>query len=477
MAKQQQVSPENYMRTRARTLPIDACYINVDWKIGKLATVVVLRRHVNGNITSGVYMVDLLCLGIKDTLYSFNQPRNDLEETLGLADNKLWQRIDYDLAHNIIYAGHDFAMEYHIEPHKNFAVTKYILEEDDDKVPVIEVETGDEEGRPHLMVMPTDSYGQSLAKLRKYAGEGNYTFTIKDETTDFDDEGDEDEEDLDDDETEEKDTILDEVEEGFLDFDDVSVVSTSRLLQVLNNHTRLSTEEFIVKAELLLRLYQQESGETVIKDDDEVFKSTAYDIYDKGVDKWNEAFEISKPFLEDMMEDAKNLVEKDGDKNEIEGYLALVDKYSHNEITVCSFLQASPPAIIIQMFDDLLKRFEEHLPLLQLFITAMGLLMKNESIDPYRRILSAENVENAYPTINIHSVHHKSFWLVKALHALNTDNEKSVWHWHNLVRTTGIGGNLKILYAIRFENWLKEKMKLGEDDFPDDSRETSDTRL
>jgi len=255
MAKQQQLSPESYIRTRARTLPLDACYINPGWETAGLATVVVLRRHVNGNITSAVYMVDLLCRGIKDSLYFFNQPLYELKERFDFDDSVLWQKIDYDLAHNIVYAGHDFAMDFHIEPHKGFAVTKYILEEDNDNVPLIEIETGDKDGRPHLMVNSSDSYGDVLAKLKKYAGEGNYTFTIASEPTDWENEENEedddddyvdDHDDHDDRETEvfedTEDEYLDKIELGFFDFKHVSEISTSKLIEVLINHKRLSAE-------------------------------------------------------------------------------------------------------------------------------------------------------------------------------------------------------------------------------------------
>lgn len=481
MAKQQQLSSESYIRTRARTLPIDACYVNVGWETARLANVVVLRRHVNGNITSAVYLVDLLCLGIKDSFYFFNQSLYEIQERFDFGNGRLWQKIDYALAHNIIYAGHDFAMDFHIEPHQDFAVTRYILEEDDDNVPLIEIETGDEEGKPHLMVRPSDTYGPVLARLKKYAGEGNYTFTIGDEPMDWNDE-DEEEEDIVDDESEEEDwdedEYLDDIGEELLDFNHVSEISTSKLLFVLTSHERAIAEEVIIKAELLVRMYHEERDETVIADEKEIIESPAYKMYEERKDKWNEAYEASKPFLSEIQDEVRNLLLRGtGDENEINNYLSLFDKYSESEIAVSSLLQAGPPAIVIKMFNELLKRFEQYSPLVQLFIAAIGLIIKNENIELYRFILSAENVEDAYPAgINIHSLHHRFFWLVKALHALNIEDEKSLWHWHNLIRMTGIGGNMKSLYAIRLEQWLREKMDLENNDIPPDTRENIDIR-
>ena len=120
-----------------------------------------MRRHVNGNVTVGLYLVDLRCLGIKDTFYAFNIPQEEAEEKFV---NHLFgvEEADYNLAHNLVYAGHDFALEFDIKPHKDFGITKYILEEDTDKIPVIEIPVGDENGNPSLIVAPSFNYGPAL---------------------------------------------------------------------------------------------------------------------------------------------------------------------------------------------------------------------------------------------------------------------------------------------------------------------------
>src|SRR5688500_818301 len=128
----QQLSPKKYIETKARSLPLYKCLVNKDWEESKMADVIVMRRHNNGHITAGIYLVDLLCLGIKDTFYFFNEPEQELEDRYGQNFYEVFVEIDYSLAHNIIYAGHDFAMEYDIPPHREFAITKFILEDDTD---------------------------------------------------------------------------------------------------------------------------------------------------------------------------------------------------------------------------------------------------------------------------------------------------------------------------------------------------------
>ena len=136
-----QLSPKKYILTRARTLPIYKCLITKDWETAGMATVVVMRKHVNNHITAGFYLVDLLSLGVKDTHFEFNVTEeyiNDmLDETIDIRDEA-----DYVLAHNIIYGAVSFAEDFNIEPHKDFDVTQYILEEDTDAIALLDIPFG-----------------------------------------------------------------------------------------------------------------------------------------------------------------------------------------------------------------------------------------------------------------------------------------------------------------------------------------------
>jgi hypothetical protein len=235
MAKQQQLSPEKYITTRARSLPIDKCYVTSKWEETQIVNVVVMRRHVNGNVTVGLYLVDLLCLGVKDTFYAFNVSEEEANERFVEPLFEM-EEVDYDLAHNIVYAGHDFALEFDIKPHKDFNITKYILEEDTDKIPVIEIPVGDENGNPSLIVAPSYNYGPALQKLKQHAGEGNYTFIIQDPF--IDDNFDENDEDFDEDEFEyydfdDDDEFEDDDELEPLDFNIVSNLETEQLEEII----------------------------------------------------------------------------------------------------------------------------------------------------------------------------------------------------------------------------------------------------
>jgi Plasmid pRiA4b ORF-3-like protein len=174
----QMLSPENYIRQKARTLPVFECWINSEWDESGLGNLIVARKHTNGNITLGLYLVDLKCLGVKDAAYYFNIYESEYLGILAQSRNTMELiKISYTLAHNIVYAGIEFAGEYGFKPHKDFSVSQYILEEDTEDIELIEINCGID-GKPAYIrgTLDTDAKAaQVITQLEKVAGPGNYT--------------------------------------------------------------------------------------------------------------------------------------------------------------------------------------------------------------------------------------------------------------------------------------------------------------
>ncbi|NEW82870.1 MAG: hypothetical protein GZ094_10970 [Mariniphaga sp.] len=183
----QMLTPENYIRTKSRTLPIYECWISSNWKVSKFPIILIARKHPNDNITYCTYMVDLLCLGVKNTFYSFNitlstynDQLNDIREEMHL------KSCNYVLVHNIIYAALEFAEEFEFKPCKDFkSVTQYFLGEDTDDVELIEIECGDEDGQPVCVYSKLHDdlrkVQKIIAQLERTAGSGNYSVVDEDE--------------------------------------------------------------------------------------------------------------------------------------------------------------------------------------------------------------------------------------------------------------------------------------------------------
>lgn len=196
-------SPENYIRTKGRTLPIHDCLVNQDWRSNGLANIMVVRRHPAGNFTVGMYLVDLLCLGVKDTHFLFNLVEEEYNRLVAESKSMAgFINVSYTLVHNIIYSALQFAEDYGLKPHKDFALTKYLIEEDTDKIKLMDIECG-KDGKPMLVLNPDNKAKDSKAIpiLEKTAGPGNYyvvegfadfeSSEIHDDTDEFEDDTDE----------------------------------------------------------------------------------------------------------------------------------------------------------------------------------------------------------------------------------------------------------------------------------------------
>lgn len=176
----QMLNPENYIRKKVRTLVIHECWINTDWEEAQKANILIARKHTNGNFTIGFFLVDLLCLGIKDAHFQFNIFDFHYKEVLEMAGDGIdIKKIDYTLAHNIIFAGLEFADDFGFKPHKNYTSTmQYFLEDDTDDIELMEIVCGHND-QPMYVQGPYENEIEAnriMAQLEKTAGKGNYQF-------------------------------------------------------------------------------------------------------------------------------------------------------------------------------------------------------------------------------------------------------------------------------------------------------------
>jgi hypothetical protein len=175
---QQHLSPGNYVRTKARNLPLAECLITPDWQNCGEVNIIVARRHTSGSYTLGVYLVDTYCLGLKDTFFRFNLPEGEYEE---LKDEN-FTTTAYEEVHNIIYGAIAYAQDLGINPHHDFSLTQYILEEDTDDVPLIEYEFG-MDGKPFLIANSRSEANRYRSIIKKATGE-NIEYSLPDEAED-----------------------------------------------------------------------------------------------------------------------------------------------------------------------------------------------------------------------------------------------------------------------------------------------------
>jgi hypothetical protein len=161
----------------ARELPVHECLINPQWKEEGMAPILISRKQTDGKLAFGTFMVDIFCLGLKNTFCNANISLNEYENTLKEKIYRLTSYIecDFNLAHQIIYGAIDFARKLGFEPQKDFKLSRYILEEPSEKYYSSDLKFG-MDGKPYYIAGPDDNVDYILRKLSMRVGDGNFDF-------------------------------------------------------------------------------------------------------------------------------------------------------------------------------------------------------------------------------------------------------------------------------------------------------------
>ena len=172
------IKPATYIRQHARKSPIYECLIDKDWKETKFSPVIVARKKASGRLIMGFYLVDLQCLGVKNSRYYHDMSEEQYRELVAQMSVGMEQHfitIDPTLCFNIIYGAVEFAEDCGFYPHKDFEVSEYILD-DVATIDYVEVPFGDKDGKPFFVAGPDDNSAKIMATLKKNKGEGNFEF-------------------------------------------------------------------------------------------------------------------------------------------------------------------------------------------------------------------------------------------------------------------------------------------------------------
>lgn len=190
---QQNMSPERFVKERARSLEIGPCYMSQNIKDWGEGGIIVTRLHKGGKYTFAFFHVDMNCLGVRDAECYVRKSEDEYEAFVAnFKHNWNAEKITYEEAHNRIYGAIAFAEEAGIEPCEEFGLAQYVLEEDTDDIPLIEYDYG-RDGKHFLVAdsqLEADFY---LPTLRWNLGEGNFDYVIEDSYDDEEDDYDDDE--------------------------------------------------------------------------------------------------------------------------------------------------------------------------------------------------------------------------------------------------------------------------------------------
>ena len=144
-------------------LPVARCAVNVDWQSEGMATVFVVRQLANQNFVFGSYLVDALCLGLKDTFCNANLPAAAIQRMLDSTPMEM-EAIDYEDARSLILGGIDFAAKIGFAPNPDWTDTQHLIEPARPYVPKFAF---GKDGEPLYVAGPRDDTAKILATLHQ----------------------------------------------------------------------------------------------------------------------------------------------------------------------------------------------------------------------------------------------------------------------------------------------------------------------
>ncbi len=162
---------------QARNFPIYECLINPDWREKGLVTILISRQQPDGMVLFGVYLVDIYCLGVKNTFCNadFSMLEYNTKVRGGAFGGQDYEKCSLALAHHIIYGSIEYAAQFGFRPNKDFKLSQYVLEEDGSFEPCEDVEFG-LNGKPFYITGPDDNVDRIMRQLELTAGKGNFDF-------------------------------------------------------------------------------------------------------------------------------------------------------------------------------------------------------------------------------------------------------------------------------------------------------------
>ena len=172
-------SPQAILR-HARTYPLYECLISDNWNKKEhsgLVEVLIARKQPDDTICFGVYLIDVYCLGLKNTFaeadFSRGRYLSDIRNKIFRAGKPV--ECSLELAQQMIYQSIEYAQQFGFEPQKDFALSQYLLTPRGELEEPYDLTFG-KDGKPFFINGPHDNVPRILRQLEKTAGPGNYDY-------------------------------------------------------------------------------------------------------------------------------------------------------------------------------------------------------------------------------------------------------------------------------------------------------------
>jgi hypothetical protein len=209
------LTPRQYVKQRARKLPIVKAYINTDFRENGFACCLIARQQGGGKYLIGIYMVDVFCLGVKNSSIKMGLTEQEFQDftiEYYTSMNMSYKEYEANYVQNVIWGAFEYAEELGFAPpnYCDFDITQYILDPIDE-IEFVDIPFG-RDGKPFYIAGPHDNVQKIRNTLTKKVGADGYDF-LHPMSGDILDGGFYDEDDWDDEDDEDDDENYDTYEE------------------------------------------------------------------------------------------------------------------------------------------------------------------------------------------------------------------------------------------------------------------------
>ena len=165
-----------YLLKNAKNYPIFECLINTDWQDKGMAHILLSRRQPNNKLILGVYLVDIFCLGLKNTFSNANLSMEEYQKLkLSFPPESILTACSPGKACRIIIGAIEYAKKIGFKPQQDFDLSKYVLEGLQNNDYDLTLEFG-KDGKPFYIAGPDDDFEAIIETLKKNVGEDNFHF-------------------------------------------------------------------------------------------------------------------------------------------------------------------------------------------------------------------------------------------------------------------------------------------------------------
>lgn len=170
----------NPVSITTRKRPTEAYMFEALFEHG-MGTIYISRFKGSGLVESGVFLVDMYCLGVKDAFFSLNPlAAYDQEFSRRMRENQVTRQVAPAYARKLIEGSVRYAQQFGFAPDAGYKKACKVFGGIDIR-DCAEVFTYGFEGKPHYMTGPNDSPERAqmiLSQLERACGPEQYHFTV-----------------------------------------------------------------------------------------------------------------------------------------------------------------------------------------------------------------------------------------------------------------------------------------------------------